>query len=202
MKLAAPPGLYRGIARWSAAVDAVYLGAVLSVAGGLLWMVSGVSTGLLAGGLLPRSLEVVTGAFPALALVGTLGGIVALHTRQTPGYGWCGRLGFASAFSGCLVLVAGLPLSAAITGPSLDAALFAAFWGLALGLLLMGVATLRLGFLPQWSGALLLTLPPLAVVAGDYGGGLVFGALWMILGRTLLAAHDVSALIRSRESRP
>lgn len=202
MKLAAPPGLYRGIARWSAAVDAVYLGAVLSIAGGLLWAVSGVLTGLLVGGLLPRSLDTVTGAMSVLAVVGTLGGIVALHARQTPGYGWCGRLGFISAFAGCLVLAAGLPLSAVIGGPALDAALFTAFWGLALGLPLLGIATLRLGFLPQWSGAMLLILPPLALAAGDYGGGLVFGALWIALGCTLLSVHDVSALIRSRSGRP
>lgn len=201
MKLAAPPRLYREVTRWGGAVDAVYLGAVLSVVGGLLWMISGLFTVLLISGLLPRSLEAVTGAVPILAMVGTLGGLAALHARQTPGYGWCGRLGFASAFTGCLILVAGLPLSAVIGGSSLDATLFAAFWGLALGLPLLGIATLRLGFLPQWSGALLLILPPLALAAGDYGGGLVFGALWIALGYTMLSVHDVSAIIRSRSGR-
>lgn len=206
MKLITPPAFYRGITGRISTADIVTIGAVTAMTGGLMWMLSGALSGLLASGLLSggSGFEVVAEAFSILALAGTMGGIASLHARQCQSYGLCGRLGFFAAFAGAAVLLAGLPLSsiAGVHAPAtLDAILVAGFWGLAGGLFLLGVATLRLGFLPQWSGALLLAALPLAVAAGNLGGGLIFGASWIALGYTLLCRHDVSAIIRARGAR-
>jgi hypothetical protein len=206
VKLVNLPAFYRVIAGRISTADVVTFGAVTAMAGGLMWMFSGALSGLLASGLLSggSGFEVVAEAFSILALAGTMGGIASLHARQSYCYGFCGRLGFLAAFSGAAILLAGLPLSsiACVHAPAtLDVILVAGFWGLAGGLFLLGVATLRLGFLPQWSGALLLVALPLAVAAGNLGGGLMFGASWIALGYTLLCRHDVSAIIRARGER-
>lgn len=206
MKPFTPPTFYRVVTRRIAAADVVRLGAVIAMAGGLMWMVSGTLNGLLVSGVLSRGsgLQTVAEAISILALAGTMGGVVALHARQSLYYGLCGRLGFLAAFAGSAILLVALPASsiAGVRAPTtLDAILVGGFWGLAGGLLLLGIATLRLGFLPQWSGALLLVSLPLAVVLGNLGGGLVFGASWIALGYTLLCQHDVSAMIRARGER-
>lgn len=206
MKLLTPPGFYKSITGRAVAVDIVQVGAITAVAGGLMWIFSGILSGLLISGLLTEApgFEIVAEAISILALAGTMGGVAALHARQSSGYGWGGRLGFLAAFSGSAILLAGLPLSsiAGVNAPAtLDLTLGAGFWGLAAGLLLLGVATARLGFLPQWSGVLLSVSLPLAILAGNYGGGIVFGASWIALGYALLCRHDVSAIIRARGDR-
>lgn len=202
MKIAAPPGLYRAITRWFAASDVVRIGSILAIGGGLLWVLSGLLNGLLVSGLLSwlPGLEFVTEAVSILAITGVLGGVAALHARQSPSYGWTGRLGFVSSLAGCATLLAGLPISS-VAGDAFDPLLAVAFWGVMLGLLLLGVATLRLSFLPQWCGVLLVFFPPLALAAGEYGGGLVFGILWITLGYALLSLHDLSAIISARGER-
>ena len=202
MKVAAPPGFRRDFARRFAASDVVRLGSVLAVAGGLLWVLSGFLNALLVSGLplLPPGTEFLSSAVSTLAIAAVLGGSAALHARQSPSYGWSGRLGFAASFAGSATLLAGLPVSA-VAGAALDAVLAAAFWAVMVGLFLLGVATVRLGFLPQWCGVMLLVAPPLALAAGEYGGGVVFGILWITLGYSLLSRHDLSAIISAREDR-
>lgn len=202
MKVAAPPGLYRAIARRFAASDVVRTGAVLSMTGGLLWVLSGLLNGILVSGILPRipGMELITEAISVLAITGVLGGVAALHARQSPSYGWSGRLGFVASMAGSATLLVGLPISS-LAPESLDPVLVASFWGVILGLFLLGAATLRLGFLPQWCGVLLVIFPPLALAAGEYGGGVVFGILWITLGYALLSFHDLSAIISARGER-
>lgn len=206
MKLVTPPAFYRIVAGRIAAADLVTLGALTAMAGGLMWVFAGTSNLLLASGLLSggSGLQTAAEAISILALVGVIGGVASLHARQYYCYGLCGWLGFLAALSGGAVLLAGLPLSyiAGVQAPAmLEAILVGGFWGLVGGLLLLGIATLRLGFLPQWSGVLLLLCAPLAVAAGNLGGGIVFGASWIALGYTLLCRHDVSAIIRARGER-
>ncbi len=202
MKIAAPPGFYRDAASRFAASDMVRLGSILAVAGGLLWVLSDILNALLVSGLplLPPGTEFVSSAVSILAITAVLGGSAALHARQSPSYGWSGRLGFAASFAGSVTLLVGLPISA-VAGAALDPVLAAAFWSVMLGLFLLGVATVKLGFLPQWCGVLLVVLPPLALVAGEYGGGVVFGILWITLGYSLLSRHDLSAIISARGER-
>lgn len=201
MKILAPPGFYREIRRWCT-VDLVYLGAVISVIGGLFWTLSGALSVLLITGILSVSsgFELVTETLSILAVVGTLGGVVALHARQTPYYGLCGSLGFFGACTGSMILLVGVPVSSVLganTPRTFDLIMGTALWIVACGLLLLGVATLRLGLLPQWSGLTLVLALPLSVVMGDYGGGILFGAIWIAVGCTLLFRHDVSAIVRA-----
>lgn len=201
MKTAAP-GLRREVASRRTASGVVRLGSVLAVAGGLLWVLSGFLNALLVSGLplLPPGTEFAASAVSILAIAAVLGGSAALHARQSPSYGWSGRLGFVASFAGSATLLAGLPVSS-VAGAVLDPVLFAAFWAVMLGLFLLGVATVRLRFLPQWCGVLLIVSPPLALIAGEYGGGAIFGILWMTLGYSLLSRHDLSAIISAREER-
>lgn len=202
MKVAAPFGLDGAALRRFAASDVVRIGAVFSLAGGMLWVLSGVLNGALVSGAVPRSpwFELVTEAVSVLAITGVLGGVCALHARQSPSYGWSGRLGFVASAAGSAALFLALPISLLVPA-ALDAVMVAAFWGVMLGLFLLGAATLRLRFLPQWCGVFLVVFPPLALFAGEYGGGVVFGILWITLGYSLLSSHDLSAIISARSKR-
>jgi hypothetical protein len=181
------------------------LGALLA---GLAWTVLGLVDLATVGG---RGSEVLSSAFfdEALYLVslaGTLGGVVGLHDRQTPSYGRLGTAGFLAAFTGIAVLLVGLILSFLVGGlvggdsrtAFLDPLLGAGLWSVLVGFVLLGAATLELRALPRWCGAALSICLPLAIILGDYGGGLVLGATWLAISYVLVSHHDVSALLRSR----
>jgi hypothetical protein len=53
-----------------------------------------------------------------------------------------------------------------------------------LGLLLMGIATLRAGVLPRWCGFGLINLV-IFLALGAYGGFVVAGLIWLALGYAL-----------------
>ena len=53
--------------------------------------------------------------------------------------------------------------------------------------------------MPQWCGILLIICLPVAVILGNYGGGIVLGLVWLALGYVLLFQQDVSALVRGSE---
>jgi hypothetical protein len=80
-----------------------------------------------------------------------------------------------------------------------DLVLGLGFLGTLVGLVLLGATTLGLGVLPQWCGIVLIICLPVAVILGNYGGGIVLGLVWLALGYVLLSQHDVSALVRGSE---
>lgn len=203
MKLAAPRRTHLEASIRGSAATLMRLGAVASIAGGALWLVSAALSLVLASGLMGGAwgLASVNEAIILAALAGTLGGTVALHLRQSPGYGSPGAAGFVLAASGLSLLLAGLVVQPVIgRSAGLDLVLGGSLLTAVLGFLLLGFATLRVGFLPQWCGALLAVGAPLAIAAGDYGGGLVMGVLWTAVGYRLISAHDVSAVIKARLS--
>ncbi len=53
------------------------------------------------------------------------------------------------------------------------------------GTVAMGIATLRAGTLPRWSGVQLLALWLAALGLGGNGGGILAGLIWMALGYAL-----------------
>lgn len=185
-------------------LDLVRMGALLALLAGVAWMASGLVALATAGGGEPDDPGAIflSEALHAVALAGTLGGIVALHVRQTLGYGLLGKAGFVAAFSGTGLLLTGLLLGSATGyGPGtalLDPALALALWTTLSGFALLGVATLRLGALPGRCGWALVACVPLAIAFGDYGGGVVLGLTWLVLGHALLSQHDVSALLRAK----
>ncbi len=185
-------------------LNLVRAGAVMALLAGAAWTASGLVAPAIAGGRGPGGPGAVLlgEALYVVALAGTLGGIVALHARQAPGYGPLGTAGFLAAFAGTGLLLVGLALSfldGDDSGPAfLDPALALALWAALLGFALLGVATLKLGALPRRCGWALVVCVPLAIALGDYGGGLVLGLAWLVLDHALLSQRDVSALLRTR----
>lgn len=174
---------------------------------GVAWTASGVVGAAIAGGRGPEAFgsAALNEALFAVALAGTLGGLVGLHARQAAGYGWLGKTGFLASFVGAALLLAGVVLSLLARAPIGGDALGPAFpdrvswmglWGALVGFALLGAATLRLGTLPRWCGWLLVVCVPLATAFGNHGGGAVLGLAWLALGYALLGQRDVSALLR------
>jgi hypothetical protein len=185
-------------------LNLVRLGTWGGLLAGAAWTVLGLVDMATVGG---RGSEVFSSGFLdetlyLVALVGTLGGIVGLHARQTPSYGRLGTAGFLAAFTGTVILLVGLMLTFLVGGvfgtAFLDPVLGAGLWSVLVGFVLLGAATIRLKALPRWCGGALIICLPLAITLGDYGGGIIFGATWLAVSYALLSHHDVSALLRTR----
>lgn len=179
---------------------------------GVTWTASGVVSAAIASGRGPEALgsTALNEMLFAVALAGTLGGLVGLHARQAAGYGRLGKMGFLVSFIGTALLLAGVvlsllaralaeaPVGGGAPGPAFpDRVLWLGLWGALVGFVLLGAATLRLGALPRWCGWLLIVCLPLAIALGNYGGGAVLGLAWLALGYALLRQRDVSALLRT-----
>ena len=182
----------RSFIRWGA------LGAMLA---GLAGTVSGIIDLATAGGAAPEFLGFVPldEALYSVTLVGMLGGLVGLHTRQASRYGRLGSVGFVASFLGVSLLLVGIALSFLSGRVVLEQTLGLqmvglGFLGMFVGFVLLGAATLRLGVLPRWCALLLIACPLLAITLGDYGGALALGLTWLALGGTLWLQRDFSAL--------
>jgi hypothetical protein len=186
-------------------LNLVRLGALGALLAGVSWTALGLVDMATLGG---RGSEALNSAFLedtlySVALVGTLGGIVGLHARQTPNYGKLGTAGFLAAFSGTADLLVGLIITflvGDVFGIALpDPVLGVGLWCVLVGFVLLGAASLRLEALPRWCGVALIVCLPLAITFGDYGGGIVLGLLWLAVSYALYFQHDVSALLRTRK---
>ena len=184
-------------------VDLVRLGTFGALLAGVAWMVLGIVDVATVGG---RGSEILSSAVLAetlymVALASTLGGMVGLHDRQTPSYGMLGTAGFSGALTGIVLLLVGNVLTILLGGlfvrAFLDPVLGAGLWSVFVGFVLSGAATLRLKALPGWCGAALIICLPLAIILGDYGGGIVLGLTWLAVSYALVSHHDVSALLRT-----
>jgi hypothetical protein len=179
------------------------LGAILA---GVVWLVSGIVDMAFMreqGSEGPGFIFLVEAMY-IVALASMLGGLVGLHARQATRYGWLGTAGFLAAFIGSALLLIGLMLTFLIRNSALERVLADPVLGLGLlctlvGFVLLGIATLMLGVLPQWCGLLLIVCLPLAIVLGDSGGGIALGLVWLMLGYVLLSQRDVSALVGGSE---
>jgi hypothetical protein len=170
-------------------------GALAALASGVLWI---------AGGLLhlayPQDppgafgyyLNYLGTAVFSTAYLGMLGGLVGLHARQMDGYGRLGMAGFLLAFVGAALAFVGQASSVIFPQNGTLAWLFsdpgfgfqAGILLTSLGLLLMGIATLRAGVLPRWCGFGLIALVVFSAL-GAFGGFVVVGLIWLALGYAL-----------------
>jgi hypothetical protein len=155
------------------------------------------------------------------AIVFVLLGLVGLYVVQAKKVGWMGLAGFLLAFVGNVLLAASgnygyiAPVLAA-RAPDLLAAINAygpEYWLNAVmvvtylaGFVLLGIATVRAGFLPRWGGVLLIVGVPLffaGVAAADtpnmggaywiaIAGQTLFGLGLVVLGWPLLSGAEVS----------
>jgi hypothetical protein len=188
-------------------VNLVRLGTFGALLAGVAWTAMGLADMATGGG---RGSEILSSAFLyetlyMVALVSTLGGMVGLHDRQTPSYGGLGMAGFLATITGIALLLVGHILSLLVGGifgtAFLDPVLGAGLWSVLVGFVLVGAATLRLKALPRWCGVALILCLPLAIILGDYGGGIVLGATWLAVSYALVSHHDVSALLRTGKSK-
>jgi hypothetical protein len=182
--------------------DLIRFGALGALLAGMTWTASGIIELTTASG---RSS--LTEAMYLVASVGALGGILGLHARQAEGYGRLGWTGSLAAFIGTALLLVGLLLTflvRALVGDGvymlafLDWMLGLGLWGTLVGFTLLSAAALRSGTLPRWCGLLLVAFLPLAIVLGNYGGGVVLGLTWLALGYVFLRQRDMSAWLGTR----
>lgn len=82
-------------------------------------------------------------AVSAVALIGTLGGLVGLHTRQETSYGWLGLAGFFLAFVGTALVMVGTATAIGSGRQVITTMSALGLLGMFIGLVLLGVATLR-----------------------------------------------------------
>src|SRR5215207_2286165 len=163
-------------------------GALAALVSGALWIVGGLLH--LAypqdpPGMLGYFLNYLGTAVFSAAYLGMLGGLVGLHARQMDSYGRLGRAGFLLAFVG--QATSGIfPHSRALgwlfsdPGFGFQAGILLT----SLGLVLMGIATLRAGVLSRWCGFGLIALV-IFLALGAYGGFVVAGLIWLALGYAL-----------------
>src|SRR5215212_12046472 len=146
----------------TSSLNLVRLGALGAILAGAAWIASSLLTAAIASGRSPE----VTGfasldkTLYVVAMAGTMGGIVGLHSRQAPSYGRLGTAGFLATFTGTALLLLGLVLSftmgSVFERTLLDYMLGLGLWAALLGFMALGAATLRLGVLPRWCGVLLV----------------------------------------------
>jgi hypothetical protein len=170
-------------------------GALAALVSGALWIVGGLLH--LAypqdpPGALGSFLNYLGTAIFSAAYLGVLGGLVGLHARQMDSYGRLGRAGFLLAFVGAALAFVGQATSAIFPQNGTLGWLFSdpgfgfmvGILCMSLGLVLLGVATLRTGVLPRWCGFGLIALVVFSAL-GAYGGFLVVGLIWLALGYAL-----------------
>lgn len=142
-----------------------------------------------------------------IALLSTLAGIVGLHALQRDRYG---RLGIASslvAFIGFAMLLVSA-VSAFLAG-HLGGFLLPAlgFLLVLVGLVILGIATLRAGVLPRLYGAALIIAAPAAFVLESslvskccetYGATIALGILWLLIGYAIASTENATSQQTSR----
>jgi hypothetical protein len=170
-------------------------GALAALASGALWIAGGILH--LAypqdpPGMLGYMLNYLGTAVFSAAYLGMLGGLVGLHAYQVDSYGRLGRAGFLLAFVGAALAFVGQATSGIFPQNGTLGWLFsdpgfgfqAGILLTSLGLLLMGIATMRAGVLPRWCGFGLIALV-IFLALGAYGGFVVAGLIWLALGYAL-----------------
>ena len=175
-------------------------GALAALASGALWIAGGLLH--LAypqdpPGALGYYLNYLGTAVFSAAYLGMLGGLVGLHARQVESYGRLGRAGFLLAFVGAALAFVGQATSGIFPENGTLGWLFSdpgfgfmvGILLTSLGLVLMGIATMRAGVLPRWCGFGLIALVVFSAL-GAYGGFVVVGLIWLALGYTLWSAKS------------
>ncbi len=164
---------------------------------GVAWVVSGLISLVVAG----QGTEVV-GSFSyylletlfCIASLGMLGGLAGFHALQAASYGRLGAVGFYAAFVGTALMLISTAATILAGREVLNFLFVLGFLG-TLGLVLLGVATLRARVLPQWCGVLLIAAVlgiPVYFALGNYGGAILYGLLWLALGYVLWSRRNAS----------
>jgi len=142
----------------------------------------------------------------SLALVGLMPALLGLHRQQQLQSGRLGAWAFRATFVGAAAAAVGNALESAFD-PMAGAGLLMltglvlylpGILLLGLGLVPLGIATLRARVFPRWAGwAIILGLP--AQILTDRGGLFLFGLIWIALGAHLLIRGRSAARSRRQD---
>ena len=174
-------------------------GALAALASGLLWIAGGLLTLAYPHSppdVLGTRLDYLGTSVLSAAYLGVLGGLVGLHARQIGCYGRPGTVGFLVAFVGAALLCVGQATSAIFAGNGalgwlFDRPGYGFMVGISLflvGLLVLGIATLRAGVLPRWCGFALIGVVVVSIFGAIVNAGgafVVVGLIWAALGYVL-----------------
>jgi hypothetical protein len=140
----------------------------------------------------------------SIAYLGVLMGLVGIHLRQSGSYGMMGTIGFLLSFIGAALAFVGQATSAIFPQSGALNWLFnnpgflflIALLLFVVGLVILGISTLRAGVMPRWSGFALIGL----VVLGFVGaiGWILSGLVWLALGYVLLSGGSAAGQQPSR----
>jgi hypothetical protein len=123
-------------------------------------------------------------------------GLIGFHTLQKENYGRIGRAGFYTFVVGAPAQSLGLLLVLAGSLTLGEILINVGGFGILVGLVLYGAATLQARVLPRWCGIALIVSLPLTILLQDYGG-LVFGLVWLALGYVLWSRRAQAAAEQS-----
>ena len=162
-------------------------GALAAMVSGVFWIVGGLlhlaypqdPPGALGYFLNYLGSAIFSGAYFAMLV-----GLVGLHARQAGLYGRLGTAGFFLAFAGAALAFVGQAASAIFSKDGTLGWLFSdpgfgflvGLLLVSLGLVLLGVATLRARVLPRWCGVGLIALVVFSAL-GAFGGFVVVGLI-------------------------
>ena len=181
-------------------------GALSAVACGVLWVIGGLL--IVADPQAPPDVPSTrldylgTSVFSA-AYLGVLGALVGLRARQVDSYGRPGTAGFFLAFVGAALLCVGQATSAIFRNSSALGWLFdkpgygfmVAMNLLLVGLVVLGIATLRAWVLPRWCGFALIGVVVVSIFGAIVSAGGAFvavGLLWVAVGYALWSERTAS----------
>ena len=156
-----------------------------AILGGALW---GLKTLSDSGDAAPGSGDVTDALFFVVRLL-LLVGLAGLYVRYAGRLAGLGQTGFVQAFIGLALLVGGFVAGFSFGVEGAGQILSFGFLILALGLVLLGFATLKTGALPRWNFLPLTmgVLIPLEVILASVASlgdvlSILFGIGWVLLG--------------------
>lgn len=176
-------------------------GAMGLMLGGVIWVVLGLAPMVGYLQAIPGREDVV------LFVVGmllTAAGLVGLHTLQKDSYGRLGRTGFYVALAAIAAHILGAVLYLA-GNPSFQwLSSSVGRFGILIGFVLYGIATLRARVLPRWYGLTLAVSMPISLGMGHllaaYWSSLLFSLFFLVLGYALWSRRTTAAGGASRVS--
>ena len=167
-----------GLIRW---------GAIGLALGGVTWVALGflAAIGLLQA--IPGREDVVL--FVAALLLSAVG-LVGLHDLQKDSYGRLGRVGLYIALTAVAARILGAVVFLAGSS-TLEWLSFPGTLCMLVGFMIYGVATVRAGVLPRWSGLALVVAMPVSLPLTVYGT-MLFGLILLGLGCALWLRRGVA----------
>jgi len=128
-----------------------------------------------------------------IALAATIFALMGLHAFAQGRYGKAGMIGFWLTSIGTALIM----ISAVVTLFAGQNSLGAAFLGGVLldfiGYVILGITTLRSKILPLWVGLALIFGFPVSVILNSFGGGVLLGLAWLIVGYFLWSQRSIDA---------